>query len=266
MRKSRALTCFESSGLVHKYWKCHNSEFLLKSYDAKAMYSQHTAKALKHQSIKGKVHIQAFCYMDNHVHMLCAYSEGSSHLSKFMQRAHSSFGAQFNRKYNRTGKVAVERPKTPVVEDESDAQMDVHMYIEANPLRAGIVRNLKQLKSYRFSSYQYYAYGIESHFTKGLSAPKWYQSLGSTTKERQKNYRVLFRDYLKRTGWIGTTGNRTQKEELSQSLEQKFFRQDVGSRKFLERRQLFYLKYLKIKEEDLNLSPSDILDKFLEAT
>jgi len=131
MRKSRALTCFESSGLVHKFWKCHNSEFLLKSYDAKAMYSQHTTKALKHQSIKGKVHVQAFCYMDNHVHMLCAYSEGSSHLSKFMQRAHSSFGAQYNRKHSRTGKVAVERPKTPVVEDESDAQKDVHMYIEA---------------------------------------------------------------------------------------------------------------------------------------
>jgi len=99
-----------------------------------------------------------------------------------------------------------------------------------------------------------------------LSAPKWYQSLGSTAKERQKNYRVLFRDYLKCTGWIGTAGNRTQKEELSQCLEQKFFRQDVGSRKFLELRQIFYLKYLKIKEEDRNLSPSDILDKFLEAT
>jgi len=266
MRKSRALTCFESSGLVHKFWKCHNSEFLLKSYDAKALYSQHTTKALKHQSLKGKVYVQAFCYMNNHVHMLCGYSEGSSHLSKFMQRAHASFGAHFNRKHNRTGKVAVERPKTPVVEDGSDAQMDVHMYIEANPLRAGIVRNLKQLRSYRFSSYQYYAYGIESHFTKGLTAPKWYLSLGDSAEDRQKNYRVLFKEYLERTGWIGKAGNRTPKEEQSRSVEEKSFMKDIGSRKFLKRRQVFYLKYRNIKDFDQELKPTEILEKFLEAT
>jgi len=182
-----------------------------------------------------------------------------------MQRAHSSFGSQYNKEHHRRGKVAIERPKTPVVQDESHAQIDVHMYIEANPLRAGIVRNLKQLQSYRFSSYQYYAHGIENRFTKGLSEPKWYRSLGKSSEERQKAYRKLFRDYLQRTGWIGQAGNRSNKEEFAQSVEQKQFMKDMGSPIFLRERKAFHLKYLKEKVNNYEFLPTEILKKLLEA-
>jgi len=228
------------------------------------MYAHHTQKALEHQSIKGSVGMQAFCYMDNHVHMLCSYSKGSSSLSKFMQRAHSSFGSHYNRKHGRRGKVAIERPKTPVVEDESQLQIDVHMYIEANPLRAGMVRNLNQLKGYRFSSYQYYAHGIKNRFTKGLTEPEWYRSLGETPIGRQKAYRKLFHDYLQRTGWIGKAGERSEKEELAQMIEQKQFTKDVGSLKFLINRKSFHLKYFKAKVNNQELMPMEILQNILE--
>jgi len=229
------------------------------------MYAHHTQKALEHQSIKGSVGVQAFCYMDNHVHMLCRYLNGSVTLSKFMQRAHASFGSHYNRKHGRKGKVAIERPKTPVVEDESHLQIDVHMYIEANPLRAGMVRTLKKLKGYRFSSYQYYAHGVKNRFTKGLTEPAWYRSLGETPIERQKAYRKLFRDYLQRTGWIGKAGNRTDKEEFSQLVEQKQFIKDVGSPKFLNERKAFHLKYFKAKVDNQSLLPMEVLEKLLEA-
>jgi len=182
-----------------------------------------------------------------------------------MQRSHSSFGSQYNKKHNRKGKVAIERPKTPVVEDESHHQIDVHMYIEANPLRAGMVRNLKQLRSYRYSSYQYYAHGIENRFTKGLTEPKWYQSLGVNSKERQKAYQMLFRDYLERTGWIGKAGDRTEKEEFLQFVEQKQFKKDTGSSKFLSERNSFHLKYLKVKAKHHELPSIEIFQKLLEA-
>jgi len=229
------------------------------------MYSQHTQKALNHKTIKGMVGIQAFCYMDNHVHMLCSYSKGSVHLSKFMQRAHAGFGSQYNRKHHRKGKVAIERPRTPVVEEESQLQIDVHMYIEANPLRAGIVRNLRQLRSYRFSSYQYYAHGVENRFTKGLAHPDWYIALGVTFEERKKVYRKLFREYLQRTGWIGQAGERSEKEEFGQLIEQRQFMKDIGSQKFLNKRKLVYLKYMKEKIKNDDLLPFEILQKLLEA-
>jgi len=182
-----------------------------------------------------------------------------------MQRAHSSFGSHYNRKNNRKGKVAIDRPQTPVVEEDSYAQIDVHMYIEANPLRAGMVRNLSQLKNCRYSSYQYYAHGIENNFTKGLSIPSWYLLLGDSALIRQKAYRELFKEYLQRNGWIGKAGGRTQKEELSREVESKHFMKDTGSIHFLKNREAFHVKYKFEKEKDRELPPEKILQQLLDA-
>lgn len=155
---------------------------------------QCTKKALEHKTVSGKVTLSGFCLMNNHSHMLIDYWETSEDLSQFMRLSHSRFGFTYNRLHNKSGKVANERPKTPLIEDPNH-NMRVHFYIEANPIRAGL-RKLDNLHLYKYSSYGFYAYGMKSIWTNLLTIPVWYMELGKTWSERQKEYRKLFREYL----------------------------------------------------------------------
>jgi putative transposase len=101
---------------------------------------------------------------------------------------------RFNRVFNRSGKVANERPKTPLI-GGTESEMRVHFYIEANPIRAGMVK-LEKLRYFFWNSYRLYAHGIVDAWTKHLTPPQWYVDLGNTPEERQRAYRVLFRKYL----------------------------------------------------------------------
>jgi hypothetical protein len=58
--------------------------------------------------------------------------------------------------------VAYERPKTLQVQPGLTNEMRVHFYIESNPLRG---RMLKNLKLYKFSSFAYYAWGKTNDYT-----------------------------------------------------------------------------------------------------
>ena len=252
MRVSRIEQNPESHGLVHKYWKCHNSEHLLGDIRAKNLYSKYTYKALKHKTVSGNVDIHAFCYMDNHVHMLCEYRDGVEHLSRFMRLAHGSFGLALNKALGRKGKVAIERPHTPQVEQGDSYEKEVQFYIEANPLRAGMVRTLKGLRRYRYSSYAYYAHGDQSEFTKDLTKPQWYLDLGKSDSERQMEYRKLFKVYLDTYGWVGKSGEREKKIP------------DRGSEFFLLKRKLFLKSYRHHKREHQDLSPRQLLELMMK--
>jgi hypothetical protein len=140
--------------------------------------------------------------MNNHSHQILGYSGGVAFLSSFMRIAHGEFGRIFNKVFKRTGKVANERPRTVLVQETDRSQMRAHMYVEANPIRAGM-RKAENLKLYRFSSFRFYAFGIMDEFTQLLVPPEWYLNLGQTPEERQRKYRSLFSLYLG-NGNLGT--------------------------------------------------------------
>ncbi len=194
MRVSRTQQLSSPDGYVHKFWRCHNKEFYLSNDRDKDLYFQAIMEALTPQVTDNNVKVHAFCAMDNHFHQVVEYSNGSKWLSYYMRQAHSLFGARYNKSRGRSGKVAEGRPKTPLVED-IDHLMRVQFYVEANPVRAGKL-TLEMLKNYKYSSYGYYAYGIETKYTKILHPPDWYLDLGKTPKERQRKYRKLFREYV----------------------------------------------------------------------
>jgi len=154
MRISRRRLLFNPSGIVHKFWRCHNRGYLMEADSTKALYMKSTGIGLKHRNTDGKVLLQAYCVMSNHSHQILKYTDGVDVLSRFMRVAHGEFGRIFNKFFKRTGKVANERPKTVVVQEAERSQMRAHMYVEANPIRAGI-RKFENLKLYRFSSFHF---------------------------------------------------------------------------------------------------------------
>ena len=118
--------------------------------------------------------------------------------SNLMRNHHSRYGMFFNKKHDRQGKVAYDRPKTCLIESD-DYSMTAIFYIHANPLRANITKNAA---NYRWSTHKLYAFGTRDKINKHVKFPAWYMDLGKTPEERQKKYRKLFDAYLREYGLI----------------------------------------------------------------
>jgi len=144
---------------------------------------------LKRSAEKFGVKIHAFVLMTNHVHLLVTPEEESS-AGRMMQALGRQYVQYFNFSYQRTGTLWEGRYKSTVVDSENYLLM-VYRYIELNPVRAGMVDHASE---YPWSSYQHNAVGKEIEL---LSPHPEYRRLGSTTQERQKNYRALFKGRMR---------------------------------------------------------------------
>lgn len=198
MRTPRQAFLPQTGGLTHTFWRAHNKSFLLQEHWVKDLFLKETIRALEHKSVNKEVGLQAYCLMDNHSHQLLSYKLSSTSLSAFMRIAHGTFGLKFNHLKKRQGAVAYDRPKTPLIQSGSKFHnLRTHFYIEANPLRAGIVKNVQELKRYLHCSYRFYAWGIKDEYSAHIEVADWYINLGKTDKQRQAKYRSLFDKYLK---------------------------------------------------------------------
>ncbi|MFT7879054.1 MAG: transposase [Sulfurimonas sp.] len=94
--------------------------------------------------------IHNYCLMNNHYHLLIEITKET--LSKFMRQLNMNYAIYFNKKYKRSGHLWQGRFKSWYVTDEAYLYT-LMLYIEQNPLKAGIVQELEE---YPFSSYHYF--------------------------------------------------------------------------------------------------------------
>jgi len=100
----------------------------------------------------GKFDTYGYCLMDNHVHMLLKEAE---EVGTSIKRITVGYVGWHNRKYERTGHLFQNRYLSEKVETESYL-LTVLRYIHQNPLKAGLV---KEIRDYEWSSYNnYYEY------------------------------------------------------------------------------------------------------------
>ena len=91
-----------------------------------------------------------YCLMSNHYHLLIEISQ--SNLSKFMRQLNMNYAIYFNKKYKRIGHLWQGRFKSWYVTDEAYFYT-LMLYIEQNPLKANMVKNLEE---YPYSSFHYF--------------------------------------------------------------------------------------------------------------
>ncbi len=91
-----------------------------------------------------------YCLINNHYHLLIEIKQES--LSRFMQQLNMNYAIYFNKKYKRSGHLWQGRFKSWYVTDEAYLYT-LMCYIEQNPLKANVV---KELKEYPYSSYHYF--------------------------------------------------------------------------------------------------------------
>lgn len=92
----------------------------------------------------------AWALMFNHVHLLLR--TGLTPIAKVMQRLLTGYAQQFNRRHRRHGQLFQNRYKSFLCEEDA-YMLELVRYIHLNPLRAEVVKDLKQLSTYPFSGY-----------------------------------------------------------------------------------------------------------------
>lgn len=104
-------------------------------------------KKLEEMLIKYSMICHAYCLMDNHYHLFIKTTQPN--LSQGIHYLNSSYTNWFRNKHQITGPIFQGRFKSILVDADNYALM-LSAYIHLNPLRAGIIR---QLKDYHWSSY-----------------------------------------------------------------------------------------------------------------
>ena len=87
----------------------------------------------------------AWALMTNHAHLLIR--TGMAPVSTVMRRLLTGYAQQFNRRHKRYGVLFQNRYKSFLCEEEPYL-LELVRYIHLNPIRAGIVQDLKALRSY----------------------------------------------------------------------------------------------------------------------
>src|SRR6266404_6058320 len=106
-------------------------------------------KALAQTQKRYPFRLYGYCLMSNHFHLLLAPEAGQS-LSRILQSLTVAHTWHYHRSEKSSGHVWQGRFKSPLIQDDAHALV-VLRYIEANPLRAGMVADLA---SYPWSSYR----------------------------------------------------------------------------------------------------------------
>lgn len=101
---------------------------------------------------KAKVPVQLYAWslMPNHFHLLLR--SGSHGIAPFMRSLMTGYATAFNHRHRRFGHLFQNRYKSIVCEEDTYA-LELVRYIHLNPLRAGIVGNLKALGKYPYSGH-----------------------------------------------------------------------------------------------------------------
>ena len=102
---------------------------------------------LSHSVERYGLKIHTYCLMTNHYHLLVETPE--SNLSQAIKWINVSYAAYFNRKRRRSGHLFQGRFKAIVV-DADEYLKHLSRYIHLNPIRAGMV---EQVKDYQWSSF-----------------------------------------------------------------------------------------------------------------
>ena len=91
-----------------------------------------------------------YCLMSNHYHLLIEINR--ENLSKFMRQLNMNYAIYYNKKYKRVGHLWQGRFKSWYDTDEAYLYT-LMCYIEQNPLKANMVKDIKE---YPYSSYHYF--------------------------------------------------------------------------------------------------------------
>ena len=98
----------------------------------------------------GALVVYAWALLPNHAHLLVR--TGQRPLARSMRSLLTGYAGTFNRRHHRVGHLFQNRYKSVVVEEEAYL-VELVRYLHLNPLRAGILRDLRALDRYPWTGH-----------------------------------------------------------------------------------------------------------------
>lgn len=129
--------------------------------------------------------IHAFILMPDHVQLLASPGNENS-VSKTLQSLGRNYVQYFNNSYGHIGTLWEGRYRATILDSKTYLLL-CSRFIETHAVREGLV---KHPRDYYWSSYGYNAQGEDDPL---ITEHRIYKALGKTAKERNKNYRALFK-------------------------------------------------------------------------
>jgi putative transposase len=108
-------------------------------------------KLLKEGLAHGRHRLYAWALLSNHYHLLIRVSD--SPFSEMMRRLNSRYARYYSKKYRRRGYLFQDRYKSIVTQDRKYVE-EILRYIHLNPIRSGLCKGLKELKSFPWSGHR----------------------------------------------------------------------------------------------------------------
>jgi putative transposase len=173
----RAKRVLIDGGVYHIVQRGHNKDRLFKNISDIKTFKEFIRK-YKNRYLFDIFH---YCIMSNHFHILVKIYKGGD-LPKVIHGITQSYSYYYRKTYRRVGYVYQNRYKSFLVEDDAYL-LECGRYIERNPLRAGMV---KDLAHYHWSSYSFYAKGMPDDI---ITENPLYKNMGKVPDERQRRYR-----------------------------------------------------------------------------
>jgi len=106
---------------------------------------------LKNMVSETKTDCFAWALIPNHVHLLLRTALSS--ISRVMSRLLTGYAVSFNRKYRRHGQLFQNRYKS-ILSQQDRYLLELVRYIHLNPLRAGLVEDMKSLDNYPWTGHR----------------------------------------------------------------------------------------------------------------
>lgn len=171
---------FVDNGIFHITSRGHNRYKLFHSPEDYNVYRH----ILKRHKKRFHFYIFNYCLMSNHPHLLLRIEQGEE-LPRLMQGINQSYAKYYKKVYGLVGNLFQGRYNSEYI-DKDSYLLECARYIERNPLRANIV---KELSEYPYSSYNFYAYGKKDDI---ITINLLYETLAKSSNKRRR----LYRDYI----------------------------------------------------------------------
>lgn len=149
------------------------------------------AHLLTEYATQYNVHIHAWVFMTNHIHLLATPTTNNG-ISQMMQAIGRRYVRYFNHTYRRSGTLWEGRFKSCLI-SAPEYLLTCQRYIELNPVRANMVNHPSV---YKWSSYRFHTQHDENLSTQFWTPHPIYIGLGKTQKQRSENYHSFFKGHI----------------------------------------------------------------------
>ena len=140
-------------------------------------------RALAQTQLRYPFRLYGYCVMTNHFHLLLEPEPGQS-ISRVLQSLTVAHTWRHHRQHGTVGHVWQGRFKGPVIQSDEHA-LTVLRYIEANPLRAGMVVDLRD---YPWSSYRAHGLGQADALVTALPGASGWEATAQTEPARWRTW------------------------------------------------------------------------------